>query len=223
MPLTSCSTVNSAISTPDRRNRRIERGDRRARRQPETAETPEIVDIAEPDQAERHAEHHDADDDLDDQARRAVHRLGDRGQIEMIVAAGGDRGADEDRIDEQRGGDLLQPQPGMADGARDDVGRHRQREAETQHAAQHHQDQFEPVERPPFQVMLPLQHQFVGDGHAQVPRRRGSTLSSSRRTPGPITAGVNDNGRHLPRCLNEGRGVCVPAFAGTTCGKARLS
>ena len=82
----------------------------------------------------------------------------------MIVAAGGDGGADEDRIDEQRGGDFLQPQPGVADGPRDDVEHHRKREAETQHAAEHHQDQFELVERAPFQVTLPLQHQFVGDG-----------------------------------------------------------
>ena len=113
--------MNSAISTPRQRDRGIERGDRRVRRQAETAKAPEIVEVAEPDQAERDAEHHEADDDLDDQARRAVHRLGDRGQIEMIVAAGGDRGADEDRIDEQRRGDLLQPQPGTADRARDDV------------------------------------------------------------------------------------------------------
>ena len=152
---------------PGERNRRIERGDRRARRQPETAEAPEIVDVAEPDQAKRDAENHEADDDLDDQPRRAVQGFRDRGQVEMIVAAGGDRGANENRIDEQRGGDFLQPQPGMADGARDDVARHRQRKAETQHPAKDHQDQFEPVERPPFQVMLPLQHQFVGDGHRQ--------------------------------------------------------
>ena len=86
-----------------------------------------------------------------------------------IVAPGGDRRPDEDRIDEQRGGDLLQPQPGMADGAGDDVAGDRQREAEAQHAAQDHQHQFEPVERSPFQVMLALQHQFVGDGHQRSP------------------------------------------------------
>ena len=49
------------------------------------------------------------------EARRAVHRLRDRGQIQMVVAAGSDRGTNEDRIDEQRRGDFLQPKPGMAD------------------------------------------------------------------------------------------------------------
>src|ERR1700694_2073857 len=83
----------------------------------------------------------------------------------MLVPAGGDRGADENRIDEQRGSDFLQPQPRMADGARDDVSRYRQREAETQHATADHQEQFKLVERPPFQVMLLLYHQFVGDAH----------------------------------------------------------
>ena len=154
------------------RDRGIERGDRRIRRQPETAEAPEIVDVAVIDQDPRHRQHHDADHDLDDQPRRAMHRLGDRRQIEMIVAAGGDGGADEDGIDEQRRGRLLQPQPWAADGPRDDVGRDRQRESKTQYAADDHQDQFEPVERPPLQMMLPLQHQFVGNGHRRILRRR---------------------------------------------------
>ena len=35
--------------------------------------------------------------------------LGDRRQVQVIVAAGGDRGADENRIDEQCGRDFLQP------------------------------------------------------------------------------------------------------------------
>src|ERR1700719_5382001 len=98
------------------RYRRVKRGDRRAGRQPEAAKAPQIIDIAEPDQAERDAEHDDADDDLDDQPRRPVQRLGDRGQVQMIVAAGGDRGTNEDRVDEQGGGDLLQPQPGITYG-----------------------------------------------------------------------------------------------------------
>ena len=60
--------------------------------------------------------------EADDQPRRAVHRLGDRRQIEVIVAARSDRGADENRIDEQRRCDFLQPQPRIAEGSRDDVG-----------------------------------------------------------------------------------------------------
>src|ERR1700676_3351437 len=112
------------------RYRRIKRGDRRTRRQPEAAKAPQIIDIAEPDQAERDAEHDDADDDLDDQPWRPVQRLGDRGQIQMIIAAGGDRGTNEDRIDEQGGGDLLQPQPGKTNGPWDDVEHHQRRKAE---------------------------------------------------------------------------------------------
>src|SRR5207247_6658003 len=96
----------------------------------------------------------------------------------MIVAAGGYRRADENRIDEQRGSDFLQPQPGMADGPRDDVGRYRHRETETQDAAADHQEEFKLVERPPFQVTLPLQYQFVGDGHDQTLRRRPGISAS---------------------------------------------
>src|SRR6478735_7531090 len=100
----------------------------------------------------------------------------------MIVAAGSGRGADEDRIDEQRRGEFLQPQPRMAYGARDDVSRDREREAETQDAAEDHQDQFELVERPPFEVALPRQYQFVGDGH-RLSRRVGFAWSG-RVSPG---------------------------------------
>src|SRR3954468_6803949 len=81
-----------------KRDRGIERGDRRARRQAKTAKAADIVLVAEPDQAKGDAEHYDADDNLDDQPRRPMHRLGNRGQIEMIVAAGRDRSADEDRV-----------------------------------------------------------------------------------------------------------------------------
>ena len=125
------------------RDSRIERGNRRPRRQAETPKTSEVVDVAKPDQAKCHAENNDADNDLDDQARRAVQGIGDRGEVEMIIAAGGDRGADENSIDEQRGSYFLQPQPGMADGSRDDVKHDRQRKAEAQQPAKHHQDQFE--------------------------------------------------------------------------------
>src|ERR1700676_63686 len=83
---------------PGERYRRIERGDRRPRGQPETAETPEKVDVTEPDQAKRHAEHHEADDDLDDQPWRAVQGFRDRGQIQVIIATGRDRGTNENRI-----------------------------------------------------------------------------------------------------------------------------
>jgi hypothetical protein len=132
------------------RNCRVERRDRRARWQPKTAKPSDIVDIAEPDQAERHAEDREANDDFHDQPRRAAQRLRDRSQVQVVIATGGDRASDENRIHEQCRGDFLQPQPGPADGPRHDVSRYGEREAETQHAAKDHQDQFELVERPPF-------------------------------------------------------------------------
>ena len=91
--------------------------------------------------------------------RRAMHRVRNRGEIEVIVAPRCHRGTDEDRVDEQCGGDLLQPEPGMADGAGDDVEHDRQREPEAQQPAQHHQPDFELVESGPLQMMLALQQQ----------------------------------------------------------------
>jgi len=56
--------------------------------------------------------------------------------------------------------------------------------------------------------MLPLQHQFVGDGHDQTLRR---PRSSSLRTQAPITTGANcnkGNGRYRlfdkPRRMGPG-------------------
>src|SRR5258705_6381780 len=94
-----------------KRDRGIERGDRRARRQAKTAKAADIVLVAEPDQTKGDAEHHDADDDLDDQPRRAMHRLGNRGQIEMIVAAGRAPRAPENSGDENSRGGLLPTPP----------------------------------------------------------------------------------------------------------------
>jgi hypothetical protein len=156
----------------------VERGDRRSRGKPERAEAAQEIDIAEPDQTKRDAEHYDADDDLHDQSWRAVHRFRDRGEIEMIVAPGRGRSTNEDGIDELCGSNFLQPQPGMADGPRHDVGGDRQREAEAEDAAQYHQDQLEPIERPPLQMTLPLQYQSVGDGH-QLPRRPGQVSAAN--------------------------------------------
>ena len=165
----------------------------------------EIVDVAEPDQAQRDAEHHEADDDLDDQPRRAVHRLRDRGQVEMIVAAGRDRRADEDRVDEQRRGDLLQPQPGMADGARDDVARRPRARSRSSSTPQRIiRISLEPVER----------RAISDDAAAAAPvcrrwHRRLSVVSVVREAG---TTGVVSK-RSSP---TEPRRM-GPAFAGTTC------
>src|ERR1700757_4858125 len=144
---------------------RIKRGDRRSRGETKAAKAPQVIDVAKPYQAERYPQHHDADENLDDQTWRPVHRFGNRGQIQVIIAAGGNRSTNEDRVDEEGRGDLLQPQPGVTERARDNVEHYREREAEAQDSAQYHQRDCEPVERPPFQMTLPLQHQFVGDGH----------------------------------------------------------
>jgi hypothetical protein len=94
-----------------------------------------------------------------------VQRIGDRREIEMIVAPAGDRRAGEDRIDEEGRRHLLQPQPRPADLAGDDVEDDRRAEPEQQQAAQHHQHGFERIERAPFQMTLPPEHQSVANGH----------------------------------------------------------
>src|SRR5262249_23308414 len=94
------------------------------------------------------------------------------GQIEMIVAARCRRRACEDRIDEECRRDFLQPQPGMADGAGDDVEGRRRREAEQQYAAQDHQREFEDVERAPLQMTLAVEYELVGEPHCQPTNER---------------------------------------------------
>ena len=100
-------------------------------------------------------------------ARRAGHPLGDLGQVEVVVAARRRRHADEHAPGEERRRDLLQPQPGRAERARDDVAEHRQREHEDADAAQDHQHGLEPVERLPLQVAVALQDQRAEIGHWQ--------------------------------------------------------
>ena len=41
----------------------------------------------------------------------------------------------------------------------------RQREAEAEDAAENHQRELEPVQRPPLQMTLPLRNELVGDCH----------------------------------------------------------
>ena len=82
---------------------------------------------------------------------------------------------------EERGGDLLQPQPGRAQRARDHVAEHRQREHEDAHAAQDHQHGLQPVERLPFQVAVALQDQRAEIGHLRDQRVIGRAESKTRR------------------------------------------
>src|SRR6266849_5465776 len=59
-------------------------------------------------------------------------------------------------------------------------------------------------------------------GHCRTQAEVGRTadlISSSRRTPGPITTIIDCCKRQLPIALRISRGVWVPAFAGTTMWK----
>jgi len=84
----------------------------------------------------------------------------------MVVAPDRDRGAGEDRVNEEGRCDLLQPQPGPPDLARDDVEDDGGAKAEQQETAQNHQHGFKRVERAPLEVTLTLEHESFGDGHA---------------------------------------------------------
>src|SRR5262249_23233664 len=86
----------------------------------------------------------------------------------------------------ERRSDLLQPQPRRADGARNDVAEHRQREHGDADAAEDHQHRLERVERLPLQAPVALQDQGAHVGHgvflsremnAQQVRRKRSRAS----------------------------------------------
>ena len=103
------------------RDRRVKRRDRRVRRQAKAAEPAHEVEVAEIDHAKRHREDDEPDDDFGGDAQPPVQRLGDRGEVQVVVAPRGRGEPEEDPVDEERRGHFLQPQPGMADGARHDV------------------------------------------------------------------------------------------------------
>ncbi|MEH2559286.1 hypothetical protein V1286_006815 [Bradyrhizobium algeriense] len=83
----------------------------------------------------------------------------------MIVAPRRRADADEDAINEECHRRLLEPEPGVADGAGDDVAHHQDRESGDGDGAENHQNLFEPVERAPFQVALLLQHEAIESVH----------------------------------------------------------
>ena len=106
----------------------------------------------------------------------------------MIVAAGRRGDADEDAVDEEGHRRLLQPQPGMADRAGDDVAHHQHAEAGDGDAAQDHQDVFERIERAPLQVALLLQDQAVIRRHLRIPNLRSKAGSGAGSRPAPRSA-----------------------------------
>jgi hypothetical protein len=87
----------------------------------------------------------------------------------VVIAARGDGRADENRVNEKRGRDFLEPQPRMTDAAGDDIEGHGRRKAKQQQPAQHHQGEFEHVERAPFQMTLAVQYELVGEPHCPAP------------------------------------------------------
>src|ERR1700674_3631613 len=181
--------------------RRVERRYRGHRGEPVAAKTPQIVAIPEVDETGGDHEDNHTNDDLHDQPRRAVQRVGKRRQVEVIIAPGCNRGADEDAVDEKPRRDFLEPEPGKTDRARDDVACDRNGEAEQRDTAQDHQDQLEPIKRSPLEVTLPVQHQFVGDAH-------GSRLDRLRAEAGrrPLVFGRSVDGSNQRLYL-----VCVGA------------
>ena len=105
----------------------------------------------------------------------------------MIVAPRRRGDADEDAVDEEGHRHLLQPQPGVADGAGDDVAHHQDGEAGDGDAAQNHQHVFEQIERAPFQVALLLQDEAIESGmidsRIRDEERRGGKPAPRRASP----------------------------------------
>src|ERR1700674_1899421 len=106
------------------RDRGVKRGDRRVRGQAETAEAAKEIEIAEINEAAGHRQNHKASDNLDGEASIAVHRLGEGGQIQMIVSSCRRRRSGKNSIDEESRGYFLQPEPRIANRARKDVERY---------------------------------------------------------------------------------------------------
>ena len=77
----------------------------------------------------------------------------------MIIAPRRRRRADEHAVNEKGHRDFLQPQPRVTKRARDDVEEHRRAETRQGDAAEHHQDLFDEVQSPPFEMAVSLQHQ----------------------------------------------------------------
>src|SRR5438093_11949360 len=93
----------------------------------------------------------------------------------MIVAARRRRDAEKDAVDEERHRRFLQPQPGAADAAGDDVAHHQDAKSGDSDAAKNHQDVLEWIKRAPLEVALLLQDQPAKALHAP-----GSTAAGKR-------------------------------------------
>src|SRR5215471_1087410 len=163
------------------RDRSVEGGDRRIGGQTEAAEPAKEIEIAKVDQAARDRQDDEARRELDDETRRAVHRFRERGQVEVIVAPRRRRRSGEDSVDEERRRDLLEPEPGVADRARQNVEQDGERKAEQREPAYDHQAHLELVEDSPFQMTLPVEHELVGDRHRRSPHRSPNRSPMARQ------------------------------------------
>src|SRR5262249_32643223 len=103
------------------RDRRGEGCNRRHRGESDAGKDGQEGQIVERDEPALHAEQEEARRALHNSSCCASQRVCDRGQIEVIVTPRRDRGASEDRVNEESRGYLLQPQPGPADLARNYV------------------------------------------------------------------------------------------------------
>src|SRR5262245_54572679 len=81
-------------------DRGIKRGDRCIRWQSKTAKTAEKIEIAVVDQAGSHYENNQPNNQFGGKTCAAAHRFRYGGEVEVIIAAGGDRRTDENSIDE---------------------------------------------------------------------------------------------------------------------------
>src|SRR6516162_354523 len=214
-----CETVAQAVDqlldrkqsnkNPADRDRRIEGRNRRHRGHSEAGEAAQEIQPTEIDEANRDAQDDDARRDLHNSPRCANQRICDCGEIEVIVAPRRDRGAGEDRVNEEGRCHLLQPQPWPTDLAGDDVEDDSAAKAKQQEAAQHHQDGFKRVERAPLEVTLPLKHQSFGHGHDDSMQIRGRARSASC----PSTLGFPQPLQAMPRIKSLILVACGPRSA----------
>src|SRR5215470_13797494 len=84
------------------RDRRIEGCNGSVGGETEAAKAAKKVEVAKINERRCDDEYGEPDRELCDGARGPVHGFGKRRQIEVVVATGGNRGSDEDGVDEQR-------------------------------------------------------------------------------------------------------------------------
>src|SRR5262245_4113388 len=92
---------------------------------------------------------------------------------------------DEHAPGEEASGDKLQPQPGGAELARDDIAKHRERKARDRNAAQYHEQMLKRVQRLPFEVAMTRNNkgQLWRGGRGKIMGRGGAVRRGLRPWP----------------------------------------